>query len=107
VDEASAGHRLDHPDHRLVLDAEPARKSSQAVVIRRAGELLDELALVGEQADIDPLATEIQPSVQHVLGPPWCSFFGWTSSVATEEVLLHVSPKRRSRPGSGLLVDPA
>ena len=57
VDEAGAGHRLDHPDHRLAVGVDPACQPSQAVAIRRAGELLDQLALIGEQADVDPLAS--------------------------------------------------
>ena len=40
-------------------------ETAQTIGVRRRGELLDELALLGEQADVKPLATEIKSSVQH------------------------------------------
>jgi hypothetical protein len=45
---------------------DPARQSPQRVDVGRDGELVEMLALLGEQADIELLATEIESSVQHV-----------------------------------------
>jgi hypothetical protein len=39
-------------------------------VIAWHSELLDQLALVAEQANVEPIATQIQSSVQHEDGPP-------------------------------------
>jgi hypothetical protein len=75
VDEPGAGHRLD--DRSDVLAVNPVdspRKGSERVDVRRDGELVDVLPLLGEQADVEPAPTEIQSSVQHVkrglLGAP-------------------------------------
>ena len=42
-----------------------AHKTTQTVGIRRHGELLDQLAVFREQADVKTFATEIQSSMQH------------------------------------------
>jgi hypothetical protein len=63
-----AGHRLDHRPHPLALEA--LGEMAQPVRIRRRGGLLDELAGVVDQADVDPASTQIQSSVQHKDGPP-------------------------------------
>jgi hypothetical protein len=70
VDEASACHRLDDPAHRLAVPRDPACQAANTIVIAGHGELLDQLAVRGQQADVEPLATQIQSSVQHEDGPP-------------------------------------
>jgi hypothetical protein len=83
VDEAGAGHRLDHRADRLSVDLrDPAGEPSQRVDVGRDGELVEMRSLLGEQADVELLATEIESSVQHVSGPPWCSFSVNTASVS-------------------------
>jgi len=67
VDEPRAVHRLDHPAHRLAIDGDTAREPVQAVAVRRHREMIDQLPPIGDQADIDPLATQIQANVQHQL----------------------------------------
>jgi hypothetical protein len=37
----------------------------QTVAVRRRPELIDQLSLIGDQTDIDPLATQIKTNVQH------------------------------------------
>jgi hypothetical protein len=66
VHEPSAVHRLNdrsHPARMLRRDA--LGQAVQAVLIERRSELVDELALIGDQADVDALAAEIQPNMQH------------------------------------------
>ena len=70
VHEPRAGHRLDHPAHRQPIAADTARQAPQALGVRRRGELLDHFRMLREQADIEPVATQIQSSVQHEDGPP-------------------------------------
>jgi hypothetical protein len=70
VHEPRPGHRLDHPAHRQPIAAAPARQAPQAVDVRRRGELLDHLRVLTEQTDIEPVATQIQSSMQHEDGPP-------------------------------------
>ena len=55
-----------------------ARRGSSGRRVREGGELFDQLALVGEQADVEALSTEIESGVQHVSGPPWSSVGGTT-----------------------------
>jgi hypothetical protein len=62
VHEPRPVHRLDHPPHRLVIDSDPARQPVQAVAVRRRREMVDQLAIARDQADIDPSATETQPT---------------------------------------------
>jgi hypothetical protein len=60
-----------------VLGGDTLAQAAQAVPIERRGQLVDELALIGDQADVDAFATEIQPNVQHdVLRPPSWPVFG-------------------------------
>ena len=44
---------------KLTTLADVARKTAQAVAVRRRGELLDQLAVLREQADVKAFATEI------------------------------------------------
>jgi hypothetical protein len=57
--------RLDYTAHRLVVHRDSARQAVEAVTIRRRCEVIDELALIGDQAHIDLPATQIQPNMQH------------------------------------------
>jgi hypothetical protein len=79
VDEAGPGHRLDHRPHRFPGCLDSLGECLQAARVREGGELFDQLPFIGEQADVEALATEIESGVQHVSGPPWCSFLGDTS----------------------------
>jgi hypothetical protein len=83
VDEPGAGHRLDHGADGLaehLLD--PVSEPPQRVDVGRDGELVEMLTPIGKQADVELSATEIESSVQHVSGPPWCSFSVNTTSVS-------------------------
>jgi hypothetical protein len=53
VDEARAGHRLDDRAHRLAVAIDAADEAVQALEVGRRLELLDDLAGVREQADIE------------------------------------------------------
>jgi hypothetical protein len=44
---------------------DPAGEGSQPVCVGRRRELVEVLASLGEQADVDSLSTEIQSGVQH------------------------------------------
>ena len=58
VDEAGPGHRLDHGRDGLsvgLLDS--AGERSQGSSVRRRDELVDVIALIGDQADVELLAT--------------------------------------------------
>jgi len=70
VDETRAGHRLNHSAHRLAVLQDPPRKPANTIVVARPSELLDQLAALEQQANIEPVATQIQSSVQHEDGPP-------------------------------------
>jgi hypothetical protein len=59
VNEAGAGHRLDNRAHRRAMPPDVAHETAQTVGVRRRGELLDQLAVLGEQADVKAFATEI------------------------------------------------
>jgi len=66
VDEASAGHRLDHRANRLAITLlDPPRQASQRVGVRWHRQLIQLLSPLGEQADVDLLSAQIQSSVQH------------------------------------------
>ncbi|MGB0094185.1 MAG: hypothetical protein WBP81_16850 [Solirubrobacteraceae bacterium] len=67
VHKPRAVHRLDHSAHQLVIDSDPTGQPVQAVMVRRRREVINQLTLIGDQTDIDPSATEIQPNVQHDL----------------------------------------
>jgi hypothetical protein len=49
---------------------DPARKRGNTIVVARHSELLDQLAVPGQQTNIEPLATQIHSSVQREDGPP-------------------------------------
>ncbi|MDP9345955.1 MAG: hypothetical protein M3P44_09570 [Actinomycetota bacterium] len=73
VHEARAAHRLDHrPDPDAQPD--PANEARQTVAITRDRELPDDLTLIAEHTNIDAFPAEIQPSVQHMNGPPSARF---------------------------------
>jgi hypothetical protein len=56
VDEAGAGHRLDHRANRLAIDiVDPPRKRSQRVRVRRRRQLVDVFSRLGQQTDVDLL----------------------------------------------------
>jgi len=66
VDEASAGHRLDHRAHGLATALlDPPGQRSQPVAVRRRDKLVQVLSRRGEQADVDLPSAEIQSGVQH------------------------------------------
>jgi hypothetical protein len=67
VHEPRPVHRLHHAPDRLVADGHAAREPVQAVAVRRCR--TDRLTPVGDQADIDALATQVKPNVQHALLP--------------------------------------
>jgi hypothetical protein len=67
VDEPRSGHRLDHGADRFGVDLlDPASEGLQRVDVGWDGELVKVLSVIGEQADIEFLATEVESSVQHV-----------------------------------------
>jgi len=66
VDEPRAVHRLDHPPHRLPIHRNAARQPIQAIPVRRHEEMIAQLPLVGDKADVHAPATEIQANVQHM-----------------------------------------
>jgi hypothetical protein len=66
VDNTGTGHRLDHGADRLAIDlADPPGQGPPRVSVRRTGELVEMLAPIGQQTDIDLPPAQIQPSVQH------------------------------------------
>ena len=98
VHEASAVHRLHHAPHRLVIDRDASRQPVQAVAVRRRREVIDQLAMIGDQADVNPPATQSKPTCNIEDGPPLSSLLGDSRSVSPEEALLHGSPKRERPP---------
>ena len=56
VDEAGAGHRLDHRADGLVVGLDSLSEGLQAAGVGEGGELVDQLPLVGEQADVEALS---------------------------------------------------
>ncbi len=44
----------------------PTRQPVKAIAVRRRGEVIDQLSLVGDKANIHAPATEIQANVQHM-----------------------------------------
>jgi hypothetical protein len=66
VEEPGAGHRLDDGADGLAMDLlDPAREGSQRVGVGRNGELVEVLARIRAQADVNFLPAEVQSSVQH------------------------------------------
>jgi hypothetical protein len=60
VDQASAGHRLDHRADALSVDLlDSAGEGLQRVDIRWNGELVKVLSAIAQQADVEPLSTEV------------------------------------------------
>jgi len=72
----SSSHRLDHALHRLTVSQDAARQAAKPVSVRWRGELLNDLSVLRQQADVELLATQIQSSVQHTNGPPSDSLLG-------------------------------
>jgi hypothetical protein len=59
MDEARPGHGLDHSAHRRAVLQDPTRQPANTIVVTRDGELLDQLALLRQQTNIEPVATQI------------------------------------------------
>jgi hypothetical protein len=55
---------------------DPPGESPQRVGIGRDGQLVQVLSVIGDEADIELFSTQIEPSVDHVCGPPWCVSVG-------------------------------
>ena len=65
VHEPGTIHRFHDSANWLPTDGHPTGKPVQAVAIRGCGEAVDQLPLIGDQADIDSFATQIQTNMQH------------------------------------------
>jgi hypothetical protein len=66
VHQPGAGHRLDHgADGPAMNFIDAPRQCPQRVCVGRNGELVQVLALLVENTDVDLASTEIQASVQH------------------------------------------
>ena len=65
VDEPCAVHRLNDPAYWFVIHRHPARQPVQTVPVAGRAEMLDQLTFARDQANVDTLATQIQPYVQH------------------------------------------
>ena len=63
-------HRLHDRADRLAIDRHPASQAMQAVAIRDRRETVDQLPLIGDQAHVNSLATQIQTNVQHEHSSP-------------------------------------
>jgi hypothetical protein len=63
VHEPRPVHRLHHATHPLVVHRNPPGQPIQAIAIRRRGKVIDQLSLIGDQAYVNALATQIQPNV--------------------------------------------
>jgi hypothetical protein len=60
VDEPGAAHRLDDGADRFAVHlVDPSRKPAQRFDVRRDGELIEVLALLGEQADVELSPTQV------------------------------------------------
>jgi len=73
VHEAGAVHRLDRRTDRVAMPIESSRQAEQPISIWWCGTRVDRRALVIEHAKVETPATEIQPGVQHCVGPPFVS----------------------------------
>jgi len=58
-----AVHRLDHPEHRLVVDANASREPYRRRRGPPAPEVAEQLTLTGDHADVHALATQIQANM--------------------------------------------
>ena len=56
MDEAGAGHRLDHRADRLAVFGYAISESLETAGVRVRCKLVDQLPLVGEQADVEALS---------------------------------------------------
>ncbi|MCA1701707.1 MAG: hypothetical protein LC790_23565, partial [Actinobacteria bacterium] len=56
----SSSHRLNHATHRLAVADDAARKATQPISVRWRGELLNNLSVPRQQADVELPATQIQ-----------------------------------------------
>jgi hypothetical protein len=70
VHEPRAVHRLDYATHVAPERPHPPHQAAEAISVRRRRDVIDQLTVLGEQADIEPMTAEIQSSVQHEHGPP-------------------------------------
>jgi hypothetical protein len=71
VHEARAVHRFNRGADRLAVTSEALAQSVQPIGVRRRGTDLDRRTISVEQVEVETLATEIQPGVQHCVGPPF------------------------------------
>jgi hypothetical protein len=58
------GHRLDDGAHRLTAAVDTADEADETVEVGRRLELLEDLALLREQADVEAVSAQIEPSLQ-------------------------------------------
>jgi hypothetical protein len=65
VHEPRAVHRLHHTPGRLAISGDATRQPIQTIAVHRHRVLIDQLAVAREQADINPLATQIKTCMQH------------------------------------------
>jgi hypothetical protein len=99
VDEPCAVYRLHNRPHPpVMLRREAIGQTAQTIRVERRGQLTDELALIRDQTDVNALATEIQPNMQHdvqglLLG---------RSSVTTRTCHRRGPPSSHSRAGVSL-----
>jgi hypothetical protein len=71
VHEARTVHRLDRRPHRRAVRSDALAQVLQSISIRRRGTDVERRTLAIEQVEVETLATEIQPGVQHCNGPPF------------------------------------
>jgi len=84
--------------YRLAVRDDAAHQASQPVGIGRYGELLNDLGLLRQQANIQLLATQIQSSVHHENGPPRARSSVAPGSCHRGGPLFHGSPIRAPAP---------
>ena len=65
VHEPRAVHRLHDRTDWLAIDGHPARQAVEAVSIRGRLQAIDQLPVVGDQAHLNLLTTQIQTNMQH------------------------------------------
>jgi hypothetical protein len=71
VHETGAIHRLDRGTNRLTVTIEPPAQATKSIYVRRRDTDVDGRTLSVKQMEVETLATEIQPGVQHCVGPPF------------------------------------
>jgi hypothetical protein len=94
VHETSAVHRLDRGPNRLTMTSEPLAQAAQTVSVGRRCADVDGRTLLVEQVEVETLATEIQPGVQHCVGPPFVSRGGAEHDSAGGPSSWHSLPAR-------------